>query len=81
MGIAAHAADSATLIKINQPVLLLHGRRDEVAWPDAACRAVEKMSSATKRTVLLDNSNHILFWDYEREDVAREVLAFLKERL
>lgn len=81
MGIAARAAEKATLAEVKQPVLLLHGRRDKVTWPDAACRAVEQMSSVTKRTVLLDNSNHILFWDYEREDIIREVLAFLEERL
>jgi esterase/lipase len=81
MGIAARAADSATLAQVRQPVLLLHGRRDEVTWPDAACRAVEKMASTTKRTVLLDNSNHILFWDYEREAITQEVLNFLKESL
>ena len=81
MGIAAQASDSATLAKINQPVLLLHGRRDEVTWPDAACRAVDKMASTSKRKVLLDNSNHILFWDHERESITQEVLVFLKERL
>ncbi len=78
MGIAAQAADSAALLKTKQPVLLLHGRRDEVTWPDAAVRAVNGMASADKRIVLFDNSNHILFWDYEREAVTTEVLAFLK---
>ncbi len=81
MGIARRAGDNATLAKITQPVLLLHGIRDEVTWADASVRAVEKMSSTTKRTVLLENSNHILFWDYERERIAQEVMAFLNERL
>jgi len=81
MGVAAHAADSATLARITQPVLLLHGRRDEVTSPNASVKAVNGMRSTNKRIVLLDNSNHILFWDYEREAVTKEVLAFLSERL
>jgi alpha-beta hydrolase superfamily lysophospholipase len=81
MGLAARAADAETLAKVTQPVLLLHGRRDVVTSPVAACGAVEKVSSTVKRTVLLDNTNHILFWDYEREAIAQEVLDFLKKRL
>ena len=79
MGIAEKAASAETLSRIHQPVLLLHGRHDEITWPDAACRAVEKMATKDRRVVLLDHSNHILFWDFERDLITREVLSFLEE--
>lgn len=79
MELAGEASSPTTLSKINQPVLLLHGRRDEVTSPEAACRAVNGMASANKRIVLLDNSNHILFWDYERGRINDWVLQFLND--
>ena len=78
MGIAEKASSRETLAKVHQPVLLLHGRHDEVTWPDAACRAVESMSTKNKRLVLLAHSNHILFWDFERDIITREVMEFLE---
>ena len=59
------------------PVLLLHGREDGAAEPAAALAALEKMGSEDRRSVILERSDHQLFWDYDRELVAQETLEFL----
>ncbi len=77
MGVAAQSSRWEIGARIAQPVLLLHGRWDGVTSPDASVRVVNGMASDNKRIVLYDNSNHILFWDYEREAITEEVLQFL----
>jgi carboxylesterase len=77
MTLADRAAQSATLERIAAPVLHIHSKKDNVTCPRAAARAVEAMPVPDKESVWLENSDHILFWDYDREAVARAILAFL----
>jgi carboxylesterase len=65
-----------TLGKVNCPVLILHGRDDIAASPEAAQKALEAIASRDKRFVLLDRSNHHMYWDYDQEQVFEETLAF-----
>lgn len=74
----AEAARAKRMLKrVDCPVLLVHARGDEVTCPEAARKAVEAMPADRKSFVWLTRSNHIVFWDYDQDDVAREVIGFL----
>lgn len=60
------------------PVLMFHAKGDVAASPDAAEHALKTMASEDKKLVWLDRSNHHIFWDYDRETVAEETVAFVK---
>jgi len=76
--IGREASAPATLGQVVCPVLLVHANGDRAASPNAAKRAVELMGTKSKRSVWLENSNHIVFWDNDREQATKEVLGFLK---
>ncbi len=74
---AALARDPDTLAMVECPVLMLHGKLDLAASPAAAEKAFARIASKDKRFVWLENSNHHLFWDYDREQVYKEILDFI----
>ncbi len=74
---AKEARDPARLAGVTVPTLVLHGRHDTVASPRAAQRAYEALGSMRKRMVWLKNSDHVAFWDYDREEAVTAVLDFL----
>lgn len=76
--VGREASAPATLGQVVCPVLLVHANGDQAASPDAARRAVDAMATKSKRSVWLENSNHIVFWDNDREQATKEVLGFLK---
>lgn len=65
------------LLTVACPVLLIHSRGDVAASFEASQRAFEVIGSDEKRAVWLTESNHHLFWDYERERVIENVREFL----
>lgn len=65
------------LRQVRCPVLMLLGEHDAAASGEAAELAFSQMESATKRLVRLPRSNHHIFWDYDRETVKGEIIAFL----
>ena len=75
LGRRANAQD--TLAKVSCPVLVLHGRDDQAASPRASQKAFEALGSQSKKLVWLENSDHHIFWDYDRERVVEEILQFL----
>lgn len=77
IGLAAQARDPKVLEKITMPTLLLHSRIDTVTDPKASLMVYDQLPTREKRAVWLKTSDHIIFWDYERDQVADEVLAFL----
>ncbi len=79
MFLASKADQDPTLTAIKAPVLLMHSKRDTVTDPTSSAAAFEKLTTENKRAVWLSTSNHILFWDFERDKVAREVLTFLED--
>jgi carboxylesterase len=79
MGLARQANNTAVLAKINCPVLLIHSHNDQAASPKAAQRAIEEMASQNKKTVWLDKSNHILFWDYDAENAIADTIVFCQK--
>jgi len=73
------ASSAETLSEITCPILLMYGPGDIAASPKAAKRAVDKMASEDKRTVVLKKSNHHVYWDYDQEEVFNETLAFVRK--
>lgn len=75
--IGNQAKDPDTLKKVTAPVLLIHAKDDFAASPQAAQKALNQMASEQKTTLLFDNSDHHLFWDYDREQVSEAILQFV----
>ncbi|HUW60560.1 MAG TPA: alpha/beta fold hydrolase [Candidatus Bathyarchaeia archaeon] len=80
MGLAKQANKPDLLAKINCPVLLIHSHNDQAASPEAAQNVLQKIPCATQKTVWLDRSNHILFWDYDAEQAINETVSFCQKR-
>jgi carboxylesterase len=80
MDLGRRVNEEATLDAVACPVLLIHSRRDSAASPKAAENAVRAMPAREKTVHWLSRSNHIIFWDHERDEVARAVLDFLAAR-
>lgn len=69
-----------TLDAIACPVLHIHSRHDRAADPNLARMAVDAMQHAPrKRSVSVDQSNHILCWDVDQETIFQEVADFLTD--
>ena len=77
-GLARRARDPQTLGKIDCPVLLLHSPDDFAASPKAAEQAFKNIASKKKTLVWLENSDHHLFWDHDREEAIAAVLEFIE---
>jgi carboxylesterase len=60
------------------PTLVQHGRRDHVCPWRNAVRLASRLGTSDVAIALYENSAHVLGWDGERADVAREMLAFLR---
>ncbi|MBN1866733.1 alpha/beta fold hydrolase [Candidatus Sumerlaeota bacterium] len=69
-----------TLERVACPVLLVHSEGDEASSPKAARAALARMASSVKRTLWLERSNHVLFWDFDREEVKTRIEKFLTAR-
>lgn len=73
------AKDPEVLARIACPVLHLHSRDDGAASPRVAEAAFNAIGATNKRLVWLGNSDHHIFWDYDREEVIGEILRFVEE--
>lgn len=62
---------------ISCPVLWIHSQHDAAASPEQAQRVFDAFPAADKRAVWLEQSNHHVFFDYEREHVAAELIAWI----
>ena len=80
MDLGERANDSGTLSEVQCPVLWLHGPGDNAADYYAAKRAFGAIASEDKTHVPFEESNHHVFWDYEREQVVEEIVTFLNQR-
>ena len=80
MDLAERARSNAVISAVKAPTLLIHSRRDTVTDPSAAEDVFRRLPMPEKRLVWLQRSDHIIFWDYDQDEVAREVLDFLNGR-
>jgi carboxylesterase len=62
---------------IQVPTLIIQGRRDTVVEPATAAWLYQNLGSVDKRLIYLDQSEHLLALDSERERVINETKAFL----
>jgi carboxylesterase len=64
--------------RIACPTLIQHGRRDVVCPWHRAVSLAANLGTSDVAVALYEKSAHILGWDGERADVAREMLSFLR---
>lgn len=69
----------ANLHEIRNDCLIVHAIDDETASPRNAREVAAKLGTSFLRTIWLDDSYHMITSDNEREVVARETAAFLRE--
>lgn len=77
IALGKEAREPEVLSKVHHPVLMFVAPDDHAADPKRAEAAFEIISSEDKSLVRLMNSDHNVYWDYEREFVNEEILNFL----
>jgi carboxylesterase len=70
---------SKDLVKIVNPLLLIHAKRDRVAPPQNVDVVKKTVRSSIIETRLLEVSEHVITLDYEKRLVAREVASFFEK--
>jgi carboxylesterase len=65
---------------IKTPTLIIQGKRDTVVQPARAGWLHQKLGSTEKTLVILDESDHLVALDCQRDRTIRESLAFLLGR-
>lgn len=73
------ASAAAGIEAVSAPTLVVHAIDDDTTSPHNALRVLDRISAPTTRAVWLDDSYHIVTSDNERELVALETAAFLRE--
>lgn len=63
--------------EITQPTLIIQARHDTIVDPDGAVYLYENLGSEVKKLAWAENSDHIVTLDYDRDQIAAEVAAFL----
>jgi carboxylesterase len=69
----------SVLPSINAPTLILHSLKDTVIPAAAADLALERIGSQIKRIRWLQNCNHEVFWDAERDLICDQIVKFILE--
>jgi len=70
-------ADS--LGKVNENILIQHSKNDDTADLYSSKLIFEKVSSNNKELIVFTKSNHVLLFDYDKEEVINNIIAFEKE--
>ncbi len=70
----------ADVPEIEQPLLIIHARRDHTVSYDNSYLLYHLARCEDKRRIALEESYHIITEDVERERVLREVLDFITQR-
>jgi len=72
------AAKPETLAAIHCPVYLIHSHHDTVTCPIAAQAALDGIAADRKEALWLEQSDHVIFWDYDDALIKEGVGAFLQ---
>lgn len=62
---------------IDRPALVITSTKDTVVDSSAACWLYETLGSHDKKLVVINDSDHLVLYDHDREQVLAEALAFL----
>ena len=73
------ARDPYPLSQIRCPVLIFHSKTDFAASAARTEAAFEEIASEDKEFIWLDNSDHHVFWDYDRDEVVARTISFIEE--
>ncbi len=73
------AATKKVMPQVTAPALILHAREDDLASVKNAEYVEQHIGSATKKTILLDDSYHMITIDNERTQVTQSLIQFLQE--
>lgn len=71
----------ARLAQVTCPTLALHGERDRVCSVEGSHDLVSLLGTRDVRVRTYARSAHMLALDHDREEVARDVIAFLERRV
>jgi carboxylesterase len=66
------------LPRVTCPVLAVHGRFDRVCAPQNAYELARRVGTRDVEVAIMPRSGHIVTADYDRDEVARRVAAFLR---
>ena len=72
-----HLQDDLPAVQV--PVLLVHARHDSVARPADVDQILKRLGSRQKSVVWVENSDHIITEDYEKEAVFVHVIQFVRD--
>jgi carboxylesterase len=64
--------------RVVAPTLLVHSLADQVTDARAAEQALGRFASTAKYAMLLEQSDHVLFWDHEAMETETAILDFLR---
>lgn len=65
------------LPNIKEELLIIQGRHDHTVQPRSAEHIYDRVASPNKKLIWLEKSGHIVTLDIEREEVFRQIAAFL----
>ena len=63
--------------RLSAKTLLIHSKADRATDYQATVLFADKLDPKKTSVVLLEKSNHLILWDYEREKVEETILNFL----
>ncbi len=72
------AAMRSALPKVHAPALLMHSKNDRFIPPEHMPQIYERLGSADKRILWVEDSSHVITCDAEREVVFQHVTAFIQ---
>ena len=75
--IGKRAKHKDVLLSIQSPILFFHSSEDLSASPKATLEAFHAVASRDKTLIWINRSNHHIFWDFDREEVMKEIEEFV----
>jgi carboxylesterase len=77
--LSVNKASNRVLHKVSVPALVVQGRRDHVIKPESAHVIINKLGSAHKQLIWLENSAHTLPLEPDKEQLFAEVAKFIQQ--
>lgn len=73
------ASVKKSMHRVTAPAIIIHAQEDDVASPRNARYVAAHIGSKSVKSVMLQNSYHMITVDNDREQVASDTIAFFKE--
>lgn len=72
--------DIAKLKNSKIPMLVIHSKKDKATDCSTTQKLIEQLGRSDVQVMILNNSNHLILWDYEAEQVEQEIINFLNRK-